>query len=221
MATITHGQAKRFYDRLGAAQDTQAFYERPAVDAMVAHGDFGAAHAVCEIGCGTGRLAARLLADHLPPDATYLGLDVSETMVALTRERVTPWAARATILRTDGEPRLPVADGSLDRVVAAYVLDLLSVDDIRTLLADARRALRSGGLLCNAGLTFGRGPMSRALSRIWRAVHAWRPTLVGGCRPLELEPYLAEGGWATVHREVVCRFGVCSEVIVARAPDPP
>lgn len=216
MGAISRAEAKAFYDRLGRRQDWQFFYEDPAIDDLIVHGRFEAAQAVCEFGCGTGRLAARLLAHHLPATATYLGLDISTTMVGLATTRLAPWSERARVLRTDGSPSIPAADGSLDRVVSTYVVDVLSDADERDLLADARRVLRPGGLFCNVSLTFGHGPFSRAVSALWQRIHGWRPVLLGGCRPIELRKLLAEEDWRLAHRAVVCRFGMCSEIVTAQ-----
>ena len=64
--------ARRFYDRIGRLQDTQRFYEYPAVRRLVELGSFEASRAVFELGCGSGRLAADLLGSVLPeaPDTS-------------------------------------------------------------------------------------------------------------------------------------------------------
>ena len=134
---ITPQQARRFYDRMGRAQDARPLSERRALDALAAQGEFGRAAAVLEFGCGTGRYAARLLRDRLPEDATYLGLDVSPRMVGLAGSALAPWAGRARVELTDGGVHLPVPDASVDRVVSTYVLDLLTP-------ADAARLHRRG-----------------------------------------------------------------------------
>lgn len=211
---LSHEQARAFYDRFGSKQDLQRVYEDPAIGVLVANAGFETASAVLELGCGTGRLAERLLRAHLPPRATYLGLDISSTMVELARSRLRPWSDRADVRRSDGSPRLAVADGSCDRFLSTYVLDLLSEDDIRTALSEARRVLAPGGRLCLASLTFGTGIASRAVCRLWSAVHARRPSWVGGCRPLDLGAQL-EDRWQIVHREIVCTLGICTEVVVA------
>ena len=89
--------ARRFYDRIGVLQDTQRFYEVPAVRRLVALGDFEHAEAVVELGCGTGRFASNLLENVLRPAATYLALDVSPGMIRLTKQRLAPWADRARV----------------------------------------------------------------------------------------------------------------------------
>ena len=216
MATPSHSQAKGFYDAFGSRQDSQGFYENAAVEELIAYADFGSAARIFEFGCGTGRVAAHLLAEKLPAHATYLGVDISETMTALARRRLEPWSDRAAVLRVSGDPVLPVQDGSFDRVFSTYVTDLLNEHDIGRLLEEAHRVLVPDGLFCNAGLTHGVGPVSRLVMRLWQSVHEWRPALLGGCRPLLIRDFLAPDRWRMTHHAVLSRYGIASEVAVAR-----
>ena len=209
---LSHEEARTFYDAFGSKQDLQRFYEDKAIDALLDHAFFERANAVVEFGCGTGRLAERLLRETLPARATYDGFDVSPTMVGLAEARLRPWAGRTRVHLTTGTPDLPLADAACDRFLSTYVLDLLGEDEIRAVLLEAARILAPGGLLCLASLTFGESLPSRLLSRLWTAVHSRSPRLVGGCRPLRLEKFLPPG-WLVVHREVVCSFGLCTEVL--------
>lgn len=211
---LSHQEAKTFYDRFGRKQDLQRFYEDPAIEVLLRHGEFEKATAVVELGCGTGRLAARLLGHHLPAEATYLGLDISPTMIELAQDRVAPWSGRAKVQQTDGSPSLPIEDNACNRFLSTYVLDLLSEDEIRAVLREAGRLLVPGGRLCLASLSFGQTPFSRLVCRSWTAIHTLNPRLVGGCRPLELAAFI-EPDWETLHREVVCSFGICTEVLIA------
>lgn len=45
-------EAKRYYDRLGSAQDWQCFYENPAVTELIAHVGLESVHSVFEFGSG-------------------------------------------------------------------------------------------------------------------------------------------------------------------------
>lgn len=213
--TLTREQARAFYDGFGARQDAQAFYEDAATDDLIAHADFEHAKSVLEFGCGTGRFALLLFERHLPDACTYRGVDVSSTMIALAEERLAPWRDRARTELSDGSIRLPVGDAAVDRIVSNYVLDLLSEDDIRTLVAEAQRVLRPGGLLCLASLTYGGTLPARAVSWMWRRLHALRPTLVGGCRPIRLLDYLPGQSWRVDYHHVVTRWCLSSEVVVA------
>ena len=64
---LSHSQAARFYDVLGARLDTQAFYEDAVLHELVGHLDLNVCQAVVEFGCGTGRLAAELREMRLSP----------------------------------------------------------------------------------------------------------------------------------------------------------
>jgi hypothetical protein len=57
---LSHEQAKRFYDHMGAKQDTQWFYERPALADLVANLELAGAEMLIEFGCGTGRFVEEL-----------------------------------------------------------------------------------------------------------------------------------------------------------------
>lgn len=215
MPALTPEQARRVYDRIGGAQDWQRFYEDPATAQLVAHGSFGAARAVVELGCGTGRFAAALLARHLPVDATYLGVDVSPRMVGLATDRLRPWSERATVACVAGGADLPAADRSADRFVANYVFDLLSPEATAAALAEARRVLVPGGLLLAAGLTDGESGLAAFVSRAWRGVWTRWPAVVGGCRPTELGDALRADDWDVRHNGTVVAWGIASEAVIA------
>ena len=215
MRTLSHAEAREFYDRMGAKQDTQGFYEDRATEDLVAHASFEKVRSVVEFGCGTGRFAKGLLEQYLPPTATYLGADISPEMVELARERLECFGERASVRLSDGEPRIDAPDGSCDRFVSNYVLDLLSDEDCAAVVHEASRILPVGGLACLVSLTFGFTRISRLVARTWSKLHAFRPSLVGGCRPIELRSLFPEAGWEIRHYRRLAPFGVPSEVVVA------
>jgi ubiquinone/menaquinone biosynthesis C-methylase UbiE len=210
-------EAQAFYDRFGKKQDAQRFYEDLATDDLVAHARLREAEKIFEFGCGTGRFATRILADHLPASATYLGCDSSSTMVGLATERLAIYGRRAQVLQSDGKVHFPLPDHSVDRVISTYVLDLLSETDIGKFFLEAYRVLVVGGRLCLVSLTNGTTFLSRVVSSVWTSIFGLRASLVGGCRPLRLDPYLNPDCWKMEHRNVVIAFGVPSEVFVVRA----
>ena len=212
--TLTPFEAQAFYDRLGKKQDTQGFYENPALEDLIAHADFQNARKVFEFGCGTGKFASCLLGEHLSSSARYLGCDVSPTMINLATQQLLPYSERATVVRSDGSIRFPLSDQSIDHVISNYVLDLLSKEDILKVFAEAHRVLTSGGKLCLVSLTKGVTFLSKIVSSIWMALFRIRPTLVGGCRPILLESYLDKERWQLEYQNVLTPFGVPSEVFI-------
>jgi ubiquinone/menaquinone biosynthesis C-methylase UbiE len=208
-------EAKKYYDRFGKKQDSQSFYEDKATDDLIAYGDFGKAVKVFEFGCGTGRFAQNLLTAHLPAAAVYSGCDLSSTMVGLATQRLASFKDRAKVSQADGSIRFPVADRSVDRVVSAYVLDLLSDTDIRAFFLEAHRVLDNGGKICLVSLTNGSTLLSRGVARVWLSIFRLRASWVGGCRPIQLSRFLDAGLWHLEYHRVVTAFGVPSEVLVA------
>jgi SAM-dependent methyltransferase len=186
--TLSRSAARALYDRIGRWQDTQRFYEDRATADLIAHADLCNARAVFEFGAGTGRLAERLLRDHLPATARYHGIDISSTMVALARERQSPWATRTVVEQSDGSPRFGGPERQFDRFLSTYVLDLLSSQDIAAV--------------------FGRG-VARAVAR-WTPrprqrdarPHAWPAFGHGPGRPTAL-PLPNARRWMPRHRSVV------------------
>lgn len=215
MPALTPEQARRVYDRIARAQDWQHFYEDAATAELVAHADFDNAHAVVELGCGTGRFAAALLAGHLPADASYVGVDLSPRMVALASDRLRQWRDRATVSLVDGDASMPAPDGAADRFVTNYVFDLLGSEQTRAALSEARRVLAPGELLCATGLTPGERGLAQYVSRAWTGVWARWPALVGGCRPIRLVDAVDPSQWDVRHQRTVVAWGIASEVVIA------
>jgi phosphatidylethanolamine/phosphatidyl-N-methylethanolamine N-methyltransferase len=74
---------------------------------------------ILEIGVGTG-----LLLPHYPPKARVVGVDVSEDMLVLAREKIAKHnLTNTTVQLSDGES-LPFADGEFDCVVLPYVISV-------------------------------------------------------------------------------------------------
>jgi len=215
--TLSRSTAKVYYDRFGAKQDSQGFYEDPALDDLIDQADFQDARNVFEFGCGTGKLAARLLRDHLPPAAVYRGCDISPVMIGLARRRLAAYGGRAQVALSDGAVRFPCPEASVDRVVSTYVLDLLSEPDIECFFSEAQRVLVPGGKLCLASLTNGVNLFSRIVSMLWMRIFRLNPAIVGGCRPIRLEDFADSNAWRVIHKTVVTPFGVPSEVLILAA----
>jgi len=216
LGTLTHQEASRTYDRIGTLQDTQRFYEDCATGLVIRHGSFGSAESVFEFGCGTGRFAHRLFVQHLSDKSRYRGVDVSPEMVRLSRARLASFGSRAEIKLTDGQPQIDLPNESCDRFVSNYVFDLLSHEDIRAVLGEAHRILVPNGLLCLSGLSSGIDIPSRIVAGAARWTHALFPSLIGGCRPVDLMPFVGSSDWSVEQHSRVTAYGVPSEVVVAK-----
>jgi ubiquinone/menaquinone biosynthesis C-methylase UbiE len=213
--TLSHAEARRFYDRLGSVQDWQWPFEQPAREKMVEQMALGDASAVFELGCGTGRFAKDLLERHLPLEARYLGVDVSDTMLRLSRRSLERFGPRVEVRPSGGALRFVAPDGGFDRWISTYVLDLLSESDIALALNEAQRLLMPSGRIGLVSLTHGATSLAQRIEGIWLALNRRNAAWTGGCRPLALAGRLAPAAWSLRHHEVVTSFGISSEVIVA------
>ena len=92
---------------------------------------------VLELGCGTGRLGEALASQA----GRYVGLDVSWPMLARARARE---SRRAALIQARGEA-LPLRDGSIDAIVAAWVLVNLPPHRSERILNETQRVLRPSG----------------------------------------------------------------------------
>lgn len=216
MRTLSHEQARRAYDRIGSLQDSQAFYEDRATSLILLRGDFVAAESVFEFGCGTGRFALRLFEEYLSDTARYCGVDISPEMVRLAQTRLIPHSPRAEVILTEGELPLDQPDESYDRFVSNYVFDLLPHEEIRAVLREAHRMLCPDGLLCLSGISSGTGFTSRIVAGAVSWIQSRRPSLVGGCRPVDLLPFVQPTEWDVQYHSKVVAFGIPSEVVVAK-----
>jgi len=212
---LTLEEAKAYYDSFGAKQDSQTFYEGPAIKKLVENSHFDRASSVFEFGCGTGRFAQELINEYLPPDAIYSGIDISSTMIQLATERLKSFGPRAMVTLTPSNVDIPVGDDSIDRFISTYVLDLLPQAATQKVLDEAHRALQADGLLCLASITPGRTFLSRIVMDIWQWIFSQNPSIVGGCRPTKLTELLPAARWQILYRTVVVPWGIASEVVIA------
>ena len=118
--------------------------------------------------------------------------------------------------QTTGSLQLEAESSSCDRFVSTYVADLLSTSDIAALFSEAHRLLVPGGRLCLVSLTTGTGLFSRLVMSAWARLHRLAPTLVGGCRPLQLQALLEGRSFQVEYVRTVVAFGIPSEVVIAK-----
>jgi ubiquinone/menaquinone biosynthesis C-methylase UbiE len=117
---------------------------RTAHRKLVAVADLAPGQTVLEVGCGTGNLL--LAAARAQPGATMVGLDPDPA--ALDRARAKA-ARRGVPLRLEQgyADDLPHADGSVDRVLSAFMFHHLPAGAKEAMLREVRRVLAPGGAL--------------------------------------------------------------------------
>jgi SAM-dependent methyltransferase len=117
---------------------------RPAHRRLVAAAGLAPGQTVLEIGCGTGNLL--LAAAAAAPGATVVGLDPDAAALERARAKV---ARRGLSVRVEQgfADELPHPDGSVDRVLSAFMFHHLPQDAKIAMLREVRRVLAPGGQL--------------------------------------------------------------------------
>lgn len=206
--TLPTHTARRIYDLIGRSYDLAAAFEGQAQEIGRRELQLEPGLRALEVGVGTGR-QHKTLAGAVAPGGMAVGLDLSLVMARLTHRRT-----GSPVCQADAS-WLPFADGSFDRVYAAYVLDLMSASVLPGVLCQFHRVLRPGGRLVIVAMTEGTTPASRAFVGVWKAVYAVSPKLCAGCRPLRLANIARTAGLSQVETQVVVEWGVPSEVLLA------
>ena len=118
--------------------------------------------------------------DHLPDEVTsVVAIEPSASMRTSAESRVAATRARGVdveVVDAVGEA-LPIPDDTIDSVLLAYVL--CTVADVDAALAEVRRVLRPGGVVCV--MEHVRAPEGTWLRRSQRLVAPVWPRLAGGC----------------------------------------
>ncbi|MGN6609409.1 MAG: class I SAM-dependent methyltransferase [Jatrophihabitans sp.] len=125
-----------------------------------------------DVGCGTGSLTSALVEAN--PSGRVLGVDPSEDFVRLATERVP-----AADIRVGDAMALPVPDGTVDRAIAALVINF--VPSPAGALAEMARVVRPDGVVAAALWDYDGG--MQMLTHLWDAVRE----LFGDARPAASE----------------------------------
>lgn len=131
---------------------------RENLELLIAHAGLEPDSRVLDIGCGTGRMAAPLVA-WLEEGAGYVGFDVSESAISTCRRTLGSARPDFRFVHADIRNReyrsggsisetsfkFPVEDASIDVAFATSVFSHMTLDSITHYLAETRRVLKPGG----------------------------------------------------------------------------
>ena len=129
----------RFYDFFTKLLGADAVHKRLLEQASIRPGD-----RVLEIGCGTANLA--ILAKRLNPKAEVVGIDPDPKALSRARKKARH-AGLQLEFREAFTEELPFLDGSIDKVLSAFMLHHIQPDSRQTALREVHRVLRLGGSL--------------------------------------------------------------------------
>jgi ubiquinone/menaquinone biosynthesis C-methylase UbiE len=202
-----YGGKASFYDVWAKLTESRA-RQRVVELAAVHDGE-----AVLEVAVGTGLLFTQLLERN--PHGRNDGIDITEPMLLQAREKAARSGATNWTLSLGDAYALPYPDASFDVLCNCYMFDLLPEGDFAQVLGEFHRVLRPHGRLMLANLACEQG----VTYRLWDLLYRINPSLVGGCRAVQLTDTLRHVGFAIDVCEQVKQLTLATEVIRARKPD--
>jgi arsenite methyltransferase len=192
-----------------ASRKLEATYQTPDVvgqraatlDALALQ----AGEQVVDVGSGPGLLAAEMAAQ-VGPAGRVVGLDLSDSMLALSRQRHAGLATSKCLsfLKADAA-RLPFADSTFDVAVSTQVYEY--VPDVPAALAEVYRVLRPGGrvLILDTdwdSIVWAAGDQAR----MQLLLAAWADRFADPHLPRSLSWQLEGAGFHVERREVLVLF---------------
>ncbi len=207
-------EARAAYDRMSSWYDVLAGGSEEAhVEAGLRTLSAEPGEHILEIGFGTGH-AVVSLADAVGKAGRTIGVDISEGMARVARERVVDAGLREAVRLACGDAaRLPLRDGLADRIFMGFTLELFDTPRIPAVLEECRRVLRDGGRLCVVSLA--KREEEGPLVRLYEWVHEQWPKYVD-CRPIPVEQVLEAGGFDIVEVERRSMWGLPVDVVLGR-----
>jgi ubiquinone/menaquinone biosynthesis C-methylase UbiE len=100
---------------------------------------------VLEIGCGTGATIADIISSH---DVTIYGVDAMDEMIRAANERIKflQLSQKVNIIKSEAGKKFIFDSESFDRVYVESVIGFQDLQNLRLILAEAYRVLKSGGI---------------------------------------------------------------------------
>jgi ubiquinone/menaquinone biosynthesis C-methylase UbiE len=187
------------------AQLTEAAARKRALELAAIRGG----EAILEIAVGTGLLFEEVVKQNR--QGRNEGIDLTDAMLERAKARLSKLIGASHSLRVGDAYDLPFGDVEFDLVLNNYMFDLLPEADFPRVLSEMKRVLKPGGRLILVNMTTGEGLLDRAWTRLYKV----SPSLLGGCRAVELSGFVKESGFERVERDVVRQLGFPSEVLRA------
>lgn len=205
---------KAQYARVAWFYDTWSYLtEDKALSRCLALAEVHDGMQLLEVAVGTGRLFEKLL--RLNPTGVTEGIDLSPAMLGHARRRLAHKdKAGAWHLQEGSAYALPYESGSFDRLFNTFMLDLLPIEDYPRVLGEFIRVLAPGGRFIVAYFSQGQTWSNRLWP--WLAKHF--PSLLTGCRPVDLVPALRQAGFEILAQESLSQNTFPSTIAIAQKP---
>lgn len=169
---------------------------------------------ILEIGFGTGHCLVSL-AQAVGPNGRVTGLDISDGMLAIARERLQRegLAERADLHLGDAAKLDFIEAGTLDGVFMSFTLELFDNPEIPRVLLECHRILKPGGRLAVVSMTKTNPP--GVAVRMYEWFHEKMPNYAD-CRPIFARQSIEQSGFAIQDVSVSSMWGLPVEIVLGK-----
>lgn len=197
---FTSAQIKRAYNRRSwLYSKTIAEMERGYHEVALEKANIQKGEEVLEVAVGPGLTLTKLAAS-VGHEHTIYGVDLSTSMLELTRQRLLENNFKNFVLKEADSRSLPFEDDSFDVLYNAYMLDLIPERDMPQILNEYKRVLRPGGRLVLLNMSKADKTLT-SREKIYQAMPAKLALyLMGACRPVLMESLTRTTGFTQVSR---------------------
>jgi ubiquinone/menaquinone biosynthesis C-methylase UbiE len=166
-----------------------------------------------EVAVGTGRLFEKVLG--LNPSGINEGIDLSSAMLGHARRRLArKGKTSAWHLQEGSAYALAYESGTFDRVFNTFMLDLFPIEDYPRVLGEFMRVLKPHGRLAIAYFSQGQ----KWSNRLWPWLAKHFPSLLTGCRPVDVMPALRQAGFQILTQESLSQNTFPATIVIAQKP---
>jgi ubiquinone/menaquinone biosynthesis C-methylase UbiE len=211
--TRSTSEARASYERMSRWYDLLADrFERRYRDIGLQELNAKEGEIVLEIGCGTGNCLLAL-AQSVGHSGKVYGIDISERMLHIAQGKVerARLSRRVELICGDGT-KLELQTGCFDAVFMSFTLELFDTPEIRTVLQQCGRFLRSGGRICAVAMS------QKEKDTLIMSLYGWihmRFSNYVDCRPIFVQRAMEDAGFRILDVKGMSMYGLPVDVVLA------
>jgi len=169
---------------------------------------------ILEVGFGTGHCLVSL-AKSVGPTGHVIGVDISDGMLAIAKERLQKEGlSERTDLRLGDAANLDFLEAnSLDGIFMSFTLELFDNPEIPRVLEECQRLLKPGGRVAVVSMTKTNPP--GVAVRMYEWFHEYMPNYAD-CRPIFARQALEQSGFAIQDVSMSSMWGLPVEIVLGK-----